>query len=182
MAFSFNFNSISAVNYDGYSLDKIIYDGVTVWEALNNSMLQDFEYNYDSTNRIAFLTGWKGTYKQIINNVLSFFHKKGTNFEQLYAAVGPGIKKCCYEVGDDFLHYFTESQNILFERRKDKLFFDLSYCVYLQLIECGVKESNIDYCSYCTCCNEEPIFSSYRREKNLFQGQAAFIGMKKKYE
>ena len=59
-------------------------------------------------------SGWKGTYKQIINNVLSFFHKKGTNFEQLYAAVGPGIKKCCYEVGDDFLHYFTESQNILF--------------------------------------------------------------------
>ena len=127
-------------------------------------------------------SGWKGTYKQIINNVLSFFHKKGTNFEQLYAAVGPGIKKCCYEVGDDFLNYFNKFQNVLFERRKDKLFFDLSYCVYLQLIECGVKESNIDYCSYCTCCNEEPIFSSYRREKNLFQGQAAFIGMKKKYE
>lgn len=127
-------------------------------------------------------SGWKGTYNQIINKVLSFFHNKETDFQQLYVAVGPGIKKCCYSVGEDFLRYFTSSQEFLFERREDKLFFDLSYCVYLQLLECGVKKSNIDYSYYCTCCNEKPIFSSFRREKNLFQGQAAFIGMKKKYE
>ena len=126
-------------------------------------------------------SGWKGTYKQIVNNVLSYFHKKQTNFEQLYAAVGPGIKKCCYQVSDDFLDYFPLYKDKLFQYKNEKLYFDLSYCVYLQLIECGIKQENIDYSEYCTCCNESPLFSSFRREKDLFQGQAAFIGMRKKY-
>ena len=116
-----------------------------------------------------------------MNNVLSYFHKKQTNFEQLYAAVGPGIKKCCYQVSDDFLDYFPLYKDKLFQYKNEKLYFDLSYCVYLQLIECGIKQENIDYSEYCTCCNESPLFSSFRREKDLFQGQAAFIGMRKKY-
>ncbi len=138
---------------------------------------------YSPENNIvaAVHSGWKGTYKQVINNVLSFFHKKGTNFEQVYAAVGPGIKKCCYQVSDDFLNYFPDSNNDFFEQREGKLFFDLSYYVYSQLIKCGVTKENIDFSPYCTCCNDNPRFSSYRREGNLFQGQAAFIGMKKKY-
>lgn len=139
---------------------------------------------YSPENNIiaAVHSGWKGTYKQIINNVLCFFNKKKTNFEQIYAAVGPGIKKCCYNVSHDFLNYFPDEENNFFEQRNGKLFFDLSFYVYSQLIKCGLKKENIDFSSYCTCCNTEPRFSSYRREGNLFQGQAAFIGMKKKYE
>lgn len=137
---------------------------------------------YSPENNIiaAVHSGWKGTYKQIINNVMSFFNKKKTNLEQVYAAVGPGIKKCCYHVSDDFLNYFPDKENIFFEQREGKLFFDLSAYVYSQLLKCGLKKENIDFSPYCTCCNEESRFSSYRREGNLFQGQGAFIGMKNK--
>ena len=176
-------------NKGRYSKDDALEGDACVTESTNIMLLTTWAdcipvLLYSPKNNIiaAIHSGWKGTYKQIINNVVSYFNKKQTPFEHIYAAIGPGIKKCCYQVSEDFLDFFPTSNDLLFEKRGGKLFFDLSYCVYLQLLECGIKKENIDYSEYCTCCNESPLFSSYRREKDLFQGQAAFIGMRKKYE
>ena len=46
MALNFNFNNIETINYikNGTAtfLDKLVFDGTTVWQFFDNSMLKDF--------------------------------------------------------------------------------------------------------------------------------------------
>lgn len=123
-------------------------------------------------------SGWKSTYKQIVPNVIDKIVNSGGRIENIYAAVGPAIKKCCYEVGSEFEKYFGEYPES-FRYDKDKVFFDPSLTVYKQLISKGIKKEKIEYFDYCTCCSSKPDFFSYRKDKDLFEGQGAFIGMHK---
>ena len=50
----------------------------------------------------AIHAGWKGAYKGIINNVIQFMIKKGSNPKNITAAIGPAISVKNYEVKEDF--------------------------------------------------------------------------------
>ena len=41
----------------------------------------------------AIHAGWKGAFKGIINNVINLMHKKGCNKKNIFAAIGPCIRK-----------------------------------------------------------------------------------------
>ena len=59
---------------------------------------------YDNNkNMIAAIhAGWRGAFKGIINNVISFMKKKGCKKENIYAVVGPCIGRNSYNVKNDF--------------------------------------------------------------------------------
>lgn len=61
MALAINGTYVDDIIYDGVSLNKVIFNGVTVWER-PSVVLTDFTYNFDSTNGLCEITGWKGTY------------------------------------------------------------------------------------------------------------------------
>jgi YfiH family protein len=121
---------------------------------------------YDpNTQTIAIIhAGWKGTDKQItsktIKKMQEIFHSKP---EDIVASIAPSIGKCCYEVGEDVGKYFKKYPQS-YKRKANKYMLDLPYLNQKQLIEAGVKSTNIELSNICTSCEVERFFS-YRKEK-----------------
>lgn len=99
----------------------------------------------------AIHAGWRGTLAQVATATVQ---RMGSHPEDILAAIGPGIGKCCYEVGADVAREFGEN---------DTCRLDLADYNRRQLENAGLKPSNIDMISACTFCNVDEFFS-YRRE------------------
>lgn len=93
--------------------------------------------------------GWRGTVARVVVQALE---RMGSRPEDVCAAIGPGIGKCCYEVG-------IEVARQLGEDRAGRV--DLAELNRRQLEAAGVR--NIEVLGRCTYC-EADEFWSYRRE------------------
>jgi YfiH family protein len=83
------------------------------------------------------------------------------------AAVGPGIGRCCYEVGEDVLERFAELDDVAGGRMLDLV------AVARQLLErAGV--ASIEASDLCTSCNPE-LFFSHRRDSGRTGRQAGLV-------
>jgi len=110
--------------------------------------------------------GWRGTAARIVVEALGRMRDQfGTSPEDVYAAIGPGIGVCCYEVGGEVARQFGLDQpgNI-----------DLAGHNRRQLLEAGVRETHIDTLSGCTFC-DAARFHSFRREKESAGRMISFI-------
>ena len=107
--------------------------------------------------------GWKSTRERIAASTVG---RLRTEFGAVPASVrcflGPSIRPCCYQVGEEFADIFPYAVS----RRGDKLSLDLVRENCRQLVDAGVREENIFDSGLCTCCN--PDYFSFRRD-----GQAA---------
>ena len=140
-----------------------------------------------------FHAGWRGTVKRIVEKGVGEMRRSfGSNPRDLMAAIGPGIQKCCYEVGEEVRRRF-ESQfayaSILFNEVKEsdpvrerypllfltarapghsdlpvKIFLDLVEANRRQLIDAGVSPRNIEASAPCTACHPDLLFS-FRADK-----------------
>lgn len=99
--------------------------------------------------------GWRGTAAQIVIRTLEEMHRLyGTEAADAYAAIGPGIGECCYEVGADVARQFgLEPAGRI----------DLAAINRRQLLDAGVAEHRIDVLGGCTKCDAY-LFHSYRRD------------------
>ena len=94
----------------------------------------------------AIHAGWKGAYKGIINVVVKYFIKKGSESKNLIAAIGPCISQKHYEVQDDFKSKFfkqSRGNKIFFKKIGNKTYFSLNKYVNYQLKSLGVKKIDI---------------------------------------
>lgn len=113
--------------------------------------------------------GWRGTASRIAENAVNELLALGTNVENIYAAIGPCINKCCYEVGADFANEIETRlgprfcSEYIHHTSDGKLFADLVGMNLKILTECGISEKHIDAQSICTCCHPE-LFYSHRRQ------------------
>ncbi len=113
--------------------------------------------------------GWRGTASRIAENAVHEFFALGARAENIYAAIGPCIRECCYEVGTDFADEIEIRLGARFRyeyihRASDGRFFaDLVGMNLKILTECGIYEDHIDSQSICTCCHPE-LFYSHRRQ------------------
>jgi YfiH family protein len=161
----------------------------------------------DTKNRVvgAFHAGWRGTVKRIAaKGVGTMRHEFGSRPEDIYAAIGPGIQKCCYEVGGDlrseFESQFSWAGELFHEvqqsdpvREKYPLLFlnarapghgdscvrlhlDLSEANRRQLIEAGVPEAQITVSGECTACDTVKFFS-HRGERGRTGRMMAVAGI-----
>lgn len=129
---------------------------------------------YSSKNNVGGILhcGWKSTFNNIIGEFLLKIKKFVTNPNELICLIGPAAQSCCYEVSKDF---FEKSSLFLdkFKKKKtnfsglslegDKYKISIPEIVHLQLINCGVLNSNIYRSLDCTICNHD--FFSFRRQK-----------------
>jgi len=139
---------------------------------------------YDPANQALGLihAGWQGTAKGVIGKgIEAMMTSFGSQPKTLKAGVGPGINKCCYQVGKDLLKKFG-NQIMIGNSGKQSgergdSYLDLKRIIFSQLIECGLKENNVEVAAECTCCNSE-LFFSHRRDKGKTGRMAALIGLK----
>jgi len=142
----------------------------------------------------AIHAGWRGTLKRIAEKTVGRMRMLfGTRAEKIIAAIGPGIGRCCYEVGPEVAKEFGsqfENARDWFDGPYDTLVsgedpnplpwltmmppghqppapsvqLDLPAANRAILESAGVAAKNISVSELCTSCRTDLLFS-YRREK-----------------
>jgi polyphenol oxidase len=107
--------------------------------------------------------GWRGTAARVIERTVeSMRHDFGSVPADIYAAIGPCIRGCCYEVGAEvegqFMPLFPEWEPVTGKRK-----LDLPEANRRQMHAVGVNPDYIFDCGLCTTCQSAQFFS-YRRE------------------
>jgi YfiH family protein len=112
--------------------------------------------------------GRKGTLLQIAGKAVEKIKRDyDISSETLLAALGPSIKACCYEIGDEIvsevMKKYDRGGRYIKKTMNNKYFLDLTAMNIDQLTEGGLKRENIISVGLCTCCRPD-LFFSYRRD------------------
>lgn len=111
----------------------------------------------DSRNHVvaAIHAGWRGTAVGIVKRAVDKINADfGTSAADLYAAMGPSIRACCYEVGPEVAAHFNIT---------GRCNLDLPDANRRQMETAGITPDRIFDSGLCTACNAAQFFS-YRRE------------------
>ena len=107
--------------------------------------------------------GWRGTVSRIVMRTIEKMALDfGTRPSDVHAALGPCIRECCYEVGEEVAAQFEP----LFPEwtvSPGKRHIDLPEANRRNLRSAGVSDEHIFDSGLCTSCSSEQFFS-YRRE------------------
>jgi len=153
-----------------------------------------------------FHAGWRGTLKRIVEKGVGEMRRQfGSRPRDLRAAIGPGIRGCCYQVGtevrDKFHAQFSYARELLRESKESdevrerypllfltarapghselpkKIFLDLAEANRRQLIDAGVPKNNVSDLGLCTACRTD-LFFSHRAEKGVTGRMMAAVGIR----
>jgi polyphenol oxidase len=107
--------------------------------------------------------GWRGLAGGIVERAVGYFD------EAPAAAVGPGIGRCCYEVGSEVLERFEALNEVANGRM-----LDLRAVAERKLREVGV--ARVEHVDLCTSCRPD-LFFSHRRDDGVTgrQGGLAWL-------
>jgi hypothetical protein len=152
--------------------------------------------------------GWRGALARIIEKAVGDMRRAfGSDPRELIAALGPSIRACCYEVGEEVVEAFhggfadadrffqplanrpeaaIDRHAILFlsayppghaPEHVPAARLDLTAVARHQLSSAGLKPANILVADYCTACRTD-LFFSHRREGGSTGRQVAAIGIR----
>jgi len=114
--------------------------------------------------------GWRGTAQRIaaraIQNMQTRFSSRP---DDLLVAIGPGIGKCCYEVGPEVAQQFVEFAD-------SNRHVDLPAANRRQMADCGVAPDHIYTADLCTMCTSD--FHSFRRDKQQAGRMLSVVGIR----
>jgi YfiH family protein len=154
----------------------------------------------------AFHAGWRGTVKRIVEKGVGAMRRHfGSDPKDLVAAIGPGVRGCCYEVGEEvrsqFHRQFSYGESLFHEEKHSdpvrekypmlfltarapghsdlpvKLFLDLAEANRRQLLDAGVPAKNIESDAPCTACQPK-LFFSFRADKGVTGRQMGVVGIR----
>ena len=112
--------------------------------------------------RVAMLhCGWRGLAGGIVERALERFDQAPA------AAVGPGIGRCCYEVGPEVLEHFVGLDGVAEGRM-----LDLRRIAERKLREGGVER--IEHVDHCTSCRAD-LYFSHRRDGGVTGRQGGLV-------
>jgi hypothetical protein len=112
--------------------------------------------------------GWRGTVARIAEAAVDAMRSRfGSQPGDIHAAIGPGIGKCCFEVGPEVAVEFGES---------GRVHIDLAETSRRQLVEAGVTPQRIYASNLCTKCGIEE-FHSFRRDREAAGRLFSFAGI-----
>jgi polyphenol oxidase len=153
-----------------------------------------------------FHAGWRGTVKRIVEKGVGEMRKHfKSDPRNLFAAIGPSVRECCYEVGEEvrtrFEAQFAYAGSLFREVKESdpvrekypllfltarapghselpvKLYLDLVEANRRQLLDAGVLAKNIDAAAPCTACHTELLFS-FRAENGVTGRMMAVAGIR----
>jgi YfiH family protein len=131
---------------------------------------------YDARQRVVGLVhaGWRGTAQAITTRTIAAMQECfGSRLDNIYAAVGPAIGACCYEVNDAVRQSFAaeplaQEAAVFAERASSvdpddtRLYLDVGASNERQLLLAGLAPDHVETSGYCTGC-EADLFYSNRR-------------------
>ncbi|GAB4272160.1 MAG: peptidoglycan editing factor PgeF [Candidatus Rifleibacteriota bacterium] len=121
--------------------------------------------------------GWRGTCSNISGKTVArLIEQYCIAPENITAAIGPCIRECCLELGDEVFEQFIaadSSYKEFFTRRK-KWHLDMIGLNQFQLVKAGVKPDKIRILNDCTFCKEKEFFS-FRRQKRRNGSMFSFV-------
>lgn len=119
----------------------------------------------DSRRRVvaAVHAGWRGTAAEIVGATVDLMQSDfAVSPAGLYAAIGPCIRKCCYQTGAEvacrFALWLPELTSV-----ETPQHLDLAEVNRRQMMAAGVPAAQIFDAHLCTACRIDTLFS-YRRE------------------
>ena len=165
----------------------------------------------DAKQRVvaALHCGWRGTARRMAEKAVGRMRLQfGSQPADLWAAIGPGIRSCCYTVGaevfDDFSSQFTYADSLFVTRSrpltpletkrfimilplrsnfgprtKKEIHLDLALANICQIRDAGVPGKQIASDAPCTSCHPN-LFFSHRRDGGRTGRMMGVIGIRKK--
>ena len=112
------------------------------------------------SDRVAMVhCGWRGLASGVLANAVKRFDKPPA------AAIGPGIGRCCYEVGDEVREHFDA-------RFAHGRMLDLRAVADAMLRDAGIRR--IEHVDLCTSCRAD-LFFSHRRDAGVTGRQGGLV-------
>jgi len=150
----------------------------------------------------AIHAGWRGTLARIAEKTVGEMRMHfGSNPADIFAALGPAIGSCCYEVGTDlvteFTSQFADAEEYFDELRTGEepnplqwlnmmppghqpppknVRLDLPKANRSQLLAAGLNKADIFVSDLCTACHTD-LFFSYRKERAKSGRLVSLIGL-----
>ncbi|MFQ5658652.1 MAG: peptidoglycan editing factor PgeF [Candidatus Methylomirabilales bacterium] len=155
---------------DGYSYDAMVTDipglSLTISTA---DCLPIFVVDPRRRAVGAVHAGWRSTVKRVVDHALGAMREVyGTDPAGCYAAIGPGIRGCCYEVDEPVISSVKGAcrgwQDSAESPGEGRWMLDLGHLNVAILREVGLGQDRILDTGLCTACRTD-IFYSYRAEK-----------------
>ncbi len=125
--------------------------------------------------------GWKGTLGGIVKNAVQEMVRLGAEPKRIYAAVGPHIGGCCYDVPEErakaFIDRFGKDEKMVF-LMNGSWHLDIGWANYRQLTDMGISPEHIDAPPTCTSCQNNTFFSYRKNSKKTYGEMMAVIGLR----
>lgn len=119
--------------------------------------------------------GWRGTVGKIVEKTIQRMEKENATIpSDVVAFIGPSAGKCCYEVGAEVAGQFP-SECIAPSTVPGKSMLDVKHANVIQLLDNGVRNSNIEVHQDCTIHNTR--YHSHRRDAQGSGRMFAVIGI-----
>ncbi len=116
--------------------------------------------------------GWRGSVKKILEKTLKRL-LRNYKPEEVLLAIGPHIKVCCYQVGEDVLKWLSSefcNYKEFIKTRDSRFYLDLEKLNLYQALSLGIPRKNIWISKDCTHCLSSEYWSyRYHGEKRGFQ-------------
>jgi len=136
---------------------------------------------FDGKKKIvsAIHAGWRGTALGIAGKAVRIFKERfSSDPEDLWAAIGPAIGACCYEVDGKVRSEFADrgraESPFAPSLKKDRWMLNLGAANRLQLEAAGIPPGQVTSADLCTSCCRNTFFS-HRREGDVTGRQLNFI-------
>ncbi len=118
--------------------------------------------------------GWRGIARGVIENSISTMRDAfGSDPADIRAAIGPCIRSCHFEVGEEVKSQFLVAA---VERRGGKTFVDLPLACHQALIRANMRQIAIEDCGVCTF--DDSRFFSHRRGREGDEACLAAIAIR----
>jgi len=146
-----------------YTADGIITDMKDVFLVIQVADCQAVVLYDNKTRVIANIhSGWRSSVKNIIGKcVAKMISEFACNPDNIIAGISPSLGPCCSE----FVNYKDEiPENLWKYKIGDKDYFDFWAMSCDQLMDKGIKNTNIENMRICTKCNMDEFYS-FRGEK-----------------
>jgi len=121
-------------------------------------------------------SGWRGTELEVVRAGIRALEDRGSRPGDLWVAVGPSIRACCYEVSEDLAVRFEARFGPQAVARRDgTVRLDLIAALMASLRQAGVPPTQIDVLPQCTACDAE-LFFSHRRDRGVTGRHLNLVG------
>lgn len=121
--------------------------------------------------------GWRGTLGMLPRKLIQVFVEDlGSRPENIICAIGPHIRACSFEVGDDVAAQFDAvfGPETTVRKQGAKPHVDLEAAILMQFADSGILPENVTLADLCTYC-EEHLFFSHRRDKGKTGAMGSFM-------